>query len=87
MYILIANADPVGRNLAAQLTARGHEVAYIDENAEYCNRVATELGCLVIHGKTTNINILQEAGIERADVVIALLEKDINNIMVGIFAR
>jgi trk system potassium uptake protein TrkA len=87
MYILIANADPIGRSLAAQLIAHGHEVAYVDENAEYCNQTATELGCLVIHGQTTNINILKEAGIERADVVVALLEKDIQNIMLGIFAR
>lgn len=87
MYILIVNEEPLGRALAAALVERGHEVAYVDEETEFCNMVATELGCLVIQGETTNIHTLQEAGIERADVIIALLEKDIKNIMVGLFAR
>lgn len=87
MYILIINEDPLGRDLAATLVRGGHEVAYLDPEEEYCNLIAAELGCLVINGETTNINILQEAGIERADVVVALHQKDIKNIMVGIFAR
>jgi trk system potassium uptake protein TrkA len=87
MYILIVNEDPLGRALATTLVENGHEVAYIDTNAEYCQLVAAELGCLVIHGETTNIRVLQEAGIERAQVVVTLLEKDIKNIMVGLFAR
>jgi trk system potassium uptake protein TrkA len=87
MYILIVNEDPLGRALAAALVENGHEVAYLDESAEYCNMVASELGCLVVQGETTNIRMLQEAGIERADVLVTLLEKDIKNIMVGLFAR
>lgn len=87
MYILIVNEEPLGRALAAALVESGHEVAYVDEDPEYCNVVATELGCLVIHGEATNIRVLQEAGIERAHVVVSLLEKDIKNIMVGLFAR
>lgn len=87
MYILIVNEDPLGRALATALVRNGHEVAYLDPETEYCNLVAAELGCLVINGETTNINILQEAGIQRADVVVALHQKDIKNIMVGIFAR
>ena len=87
MYILIINEDPLGRSLAGILVKNGHEVAYLDADAEYCDQVAAKLGCLVIHGETTNINVLREAGIERADVVIALHQKDIKNIMVGIFAQ
>lgn len=66
MYILIVNEEPLGRALAAALLENGHEVAYVDEDPEYCNMVATELGCLVIQGESTNIRVLQEAGIERA---------------------
>ena len=70
MYVLIANADPLGRQLAEVLVNRGHEVAYVDEEAEFCNLIATQLGCLVIQGDTANINVLMEAGIERASVVV-----------------
>ena len=87
MFILIVNQEPLGRALAGELVARGHEVSYLDDNEEYCRQVSIELGCLVTLGETTNINMLREAGIERADVVVALQEKDIKNIMVGIFAR
>ncbi len=87
MYILIVNEIPLGRALAAELVKNGHEVAYLDENEEYCNMVATELGCLTILGETTNIRVLKEAGIERADVLLAVLEKDIKNIIVGLFGR
>ena len=48
MYILIVNAQPLGRNLAQVLVNRGHEVAYVDEKEEFCQRIATDLGCLVI---------------------------------------
>lgn len=87
MYILIVNEDPLGRALAAVLIDRGHEVAYLDASEEYCQMVAAELGCLVIRGETTNIRSLQEAGIERADVLVTLLEKDSKNIIVGLFGR
>ncbi len=87
MYILIVNEDPLGRSLAAALVERGHEVAYLDREEEYCQMVATELGCLVIQGETTNLRALREAGIERADVLITLLEKDSKNIIVGLFGR
>lgn len=87
MYILIVNEQPLGRSLTAALVNHGHEVAYVDEDSEFCNMVTSELGCLVIQGENTNIRVLQEAGIERADVVVALLDKDIKNIMVGLFAK
>lgn len=87
MYILIVNEDPLGRALASALVERGYEVAYLDSDEEYCQMVATELGCLVIHGETTSIRALQEAGIERSDVLVTLLEKDSKNIIVGLFGR
>ena len=87
MYVLIVNEQPLGRSLAAVLVAHGHEVAYVDAEREFCNMVTVEVGCLVIHGETTNLRILQEAGLDRADVVVALLEKDIKNIMVCLFAK
>ena len=87
MYILIVNEQPLGRSLAAALVSHGHEVAYVDEEVEFCNMVSAEVGCLVIHGENTNLRILQEAGIERADVVVSLLNQDIKNIMVGLFAK
>jgi trk system potassium uptake protein TrkA len=87
MYVLIVNQQPLGRSLAAALVSHGHEVAYVDEESEFCNMVTTEVGCLVIQGENTNLRILQEAGIERADVVVALLDQDIKNIMVGLFAK
>ena len=87
MYILIVNEIPLGRALAAELVKKGHEVAYLDDDEEYCNMVATELGCLTILGETTNLRVLQEGGIERADVLLVLLEKDIKNIIVGLFGR
>ena len=87
MYVLIVNEQPLGRSLAAALVSHGHEVAYVDEESEFCNMVAAEVGCLVIQGENTNLRILQEAGLERADVVVTLLDKDIKNIMVGLFAK
>ena len=87
MYVLIVNEQPLGRSLAASLVSHGHEVAYVDEAAEFCAMVSAEVGCLVIQGQNTNLHILQEAGIERADVVVALTDKDIENIMIGLFAK
>ena len=87
MYILIVNEQPLGRSLAAALVKNGHEVAYVDEDREFCDMVTSEIGCLVIQGENTNLRVLQEAGLERADAVVALLDKDIKNIMVGLFAK
>jgi trk system potassium uptake protein TrkA len=87
MYVLIANEIPLGRQVASALVTHGHEVSYVDRDIDYCNMISTELGCLVVHGETTNMRVLHSAGIERADALITLHEKDIRNILVGLFGR
>ena len=36
MYVLIVNQEPLGRALAAELVKHSHEVAYLDDDPEYC---------------------------------------------------
>ncbi|AGB41830.1 K+ transport system, NAD-binding component [Halobacteroides halobius DSM 5150] len=86
MYIIIAGAGIVGRNLTKQLVEK-HDVVVIDVDEEVCERVYSEYGAVSIHGNATNINTLKEAGIEKADVAIGVMRNDADNLSFSLLAK
>lgn len=82
MYVIIAGAGKVGWNLARELIAKDREVTLIEsEHARY-RTVAAELDHAVQYGDATELWILERAGIQRADLVIAVTGDDEDNILI-----
>ena len=73
MYIVIAGAGLVGCGLAKALVASRHDVVVVDPDKSVCEWVASHLGALALNGSATNIEILEQAGIEKADVAVATM--------------
>jgi trk system potassium uptake protein TrkA len=87
MRIVIAGAGVTGRRLVAKLASGRHDVILIDLNRELCEAVSAELGVVAICGNATDIATLEEAEIDRADVVVALMRQSVDNLAFSLLAR
>ncbi len=82
MYVIIAGAGKVGWNLARELIARDREVTLIESNHERFGVVEEELEHAVQYGDASELWVLERAGIQRADLVIAVTGDDEDNILI-----
>jgi trk system potassium uptake protein len=82
MYVIVAGAGKVGWNLARELLAKEQEVTLIESDRRRYLTVEQELEHAVQYGDATELWILERAGIQRADLVIAVTGDDEDNILI-----
>lgn len=87
MYIVIAGGGMVGTGLAQQLVETHHDVVVIDTKKEICEWIASSIGALALHGSATDIDILEQAGMAKADVAVATMRLDADNLAFALLAR
>jgi trk system potassium uptake protein len=87
MYILIAGGGKVGSNLTATLLKLGHEVTLVDNDRGRYPALERLFGSLVHYGDATEVSVLERAGVERADLVIAVTGDDEDNLVACQLAR
>jgi trk system potassium uptake protein TrkA len=88
MYIVIAGGGKIGLHLIRALLAQDHEVALIERDRRVCEMVYNEFNeVVVINGDGTNPELLTRAGIEQADVVVAVAGRDQDNYMICKMAK
>jgi trk system potassium uptake protein TrkA len=87
MYIVIAGAGGVGGSLARALIANRHDVVVVDQNQAVCEALAARTGALVRLGNATDIEVLEEAGLNKADVAVAVMPADADNLAFAVLAR
>jgi trk system potassium uptake protein TrkA len=87
MYILIVGAGKIGYFLAKRLCQSKHTVSIIDKEKLVCEEIAREIEALIINGDGCDPRILEEAGIERADVVAAVTGDDEDNLIICQLAK
>ena len=87
MYILIVGAGKVGSNLARELIPRGNEVTVVEADQRRFRMVEEELEHAIQYGDGSELWVLERAGIERADMVIAVTGDDEDNILISQVAR
>jgi trk system potassium uptake protein TrkA len=82
MYILIAGGGKVGSNLAATLLKMDHEVTLLESDRNRYVVLEEQFEHVVRYGDATELWVLEAAGIERADLVVAVTGDDEDNIIV-----
>ena len=81
MRIILIGAGKVGYTLAEHLTAEEHDVIVIDREEEVISHCTDSLDVLCIKGNGANAKVLLEAGVERANIVIATTASDETNML------
>lgn len=87
MYIIIAGCGRLGTELAKRFSDRGDDVAVIDPKPERSESLGYGFNGLAVTGMPFDEDVLQEAGIENADVVAAMTDDDNVNIMISQISR
>ena len=87
MYIVIIGCGRLGSGLAMELSNDGHDVVIVDKYAENLERLRSGFNGIRIKGVEIDNDILMEAGIEKADVFLAMTQADNINIMASQIAK
>ena len=87
MYIVVAGAGHMGTHLVSRLIAAGHETVVIDVDRAVTDRLFAEHGVVVFPGSATDVNVLDQAGIKRAAVAVAMTGRDADNLAFCLLAR
>jgi len=88
LSIVILGLGQVGWHLAQVLSRESHDIVAIDSNPVLCREGDEALDVKVIQGQGSDRRVLEEAGIERADMLIAATGNDETNVLAcGLAAR
>ena len=87
MRILVVGDGKVGHTVAEQLTREGHDVVIIDKNEDVLQRCEDTLDVLCIRGNGANARTLLDAGVEKADFVVAATASDETNMLCCLIAK
>src|SRR4051812_8845830 len=82
MYVVIAGGGKVGWNLARELIGKGHEVTLIENDRRRYLTIEEELEHAVQYGDSSELWVLERAGIQRADLVVAVTGDDEDNLLI-----
>jgi trk/ktr system potassium uptake protein len=87
VYIIIVGAGKVGWNLARELIEKNHEVTVIEDDRDRYLTVEQELEHNIQYGDASELWVLERAGVQRADMVIAVTGDDEDNMLICQVAR
>ena len=87
MNIIIAGGGKVGLTLARQLSAEGHNLTIIDQSSSLLNTVVERYDAIGISGNCASREVLEQAGIADADLVIASTNADEVNLLCCMIAH
>ena len=87
MVVIIVGCGKTGRSIAEQLNDEEHDIVVIDKNEEVVESISGSLDVLGVVGHGASYSVLSEAGIENADVLIAVTESDELNLLCCMMAK
>lgn len=82
MYAIVIGGGKVGLNLTRELLAKGHEVTLVESSRMRYLAIEDELEHSAQYGDGTELWVLERAGIQRADLVVAVTGDDEDNMLV-----
>ena len=87
MRVIVVGCGKVGTSIASQLSQEGCNVTVIDKNPLHVVRVSDTCDVLGIEGDGSSYKTLEEAGVQEADLVIAVTDSDEKNLLCCLIAK
>jgi len=88
MFVLVAGGGRTGTQLATLLLAQQHQVHLVEHRTDILARIHHEVPTEVVYeGDATDPLVLEQAGIARADVMVACTNSDADNLALCFLAR
>ena len=81
LKIIIVGCGKVGRTLVEQLSKEGHDITVIDKNRNMVSQMSSLYDVMGYEGNGASFSQLKEAGVETADLIIAVTASDELNLL------
>ena len=87
MRIIIVGAGEVGFHIAQRLAVENKEVVVIDKSSDSLRKIAESSDVQTIQGSGSSPEVLEDAGIAEADILLAVTDSDEINLIACVFAN
>ena len=81
MNIIVAGNGKVGATLARQLAAEGNDITLIDSNPAVLSAGQNDLDVMTVQGNCASMDVLLQAGIRDAELLLAVTSRDEVNLL------
>ncbi|RMG45034.1 MAG: Trk system potassium transporter TrkA [Acidobacteria bacterium] len=86
LRVVIVGAGVVGRTCALRLSRDGHDVVVVERDPQKAREILDKLDVQVITGNGCSLSVLREAGLGRADLLLAVTDSDEMNLIAALLA-
>ncbi len=87
MRILIIGAGSTGGSLAMTLSAMNHDLVLVDKDESALRELEAELDVMSVVGSGSSPLVLEETGLAKTDIVLAVTSQDEVNILACLYAQ
>ncbi len=87
MNIIIAGDGEVGLHLAKELANENHNITIVDPHEELLKMVESHTDLMTITGDSTSIDVLKNANVKKADLLISVVHNEQINIITAIMGK
>lgn len=87
MNIIIAGDGEVGLHLAKELANENHNITIVDPHEELLKMVESHTDLMTITGDSTSIDVLKNANVKKADLLISVVHNEQINIITAILGK
>jgi trk system potassium uptake protein TrkA len=81
MYVIVVGAGTLGSRLVDLLLQDGHDVVVIESDEKVAKEASDRFDAMVLHAHIAHEGIMEEAGAEKADTMVATTDDDSANLM------
>jgi len=85
--VVVIGCGRLGATLASSLSEEGRDVTVVDRDIDAFRKLSPSFGGLTIAGSGTNLEVLEQAGIDARTTVICVTDKENINIMAAQMTR
>ncbi|MGD2185816.1 MAG: NAD-binding protein, partial [Desulfobacterales bacterium] len=87
MKIIIVGAGEVGFHIASHLALENKDVVVIEKNPEATRRISDSLDVQIVIGSGSSPVVMEEAGIQQAEIILAVTNRDETNLVACLVAN